>query len=374
MAEPGVWIANGFVDVAEGRIVEVGSLRPGMSAKDHGPGVIMPALVNAHTHLSLSALAGLGRPGIGFIEWVRKLIETRAASSHDDISHAAFRAAESVRESGTGAIAEVGPVEPGTEAMRRTGIDGVLFLESLGNVTETPLLPAESNGVSYSLAGHALHTTSPEALRSMKHAAAARGSLFSMHLAESEVETEFLATGTGEWAELLISRKIDCAGWDFRSESPVARAERLGLLGAMTLAVHALDVSAEDLSILARTGTSVCVCPRSNWTLHGRLPDIPAFLDAGLAPALGTDSLASVSTLSLFDEISFVAHNYGHLSPEFILAMACANGAQALRRPDLGSLRPGNPARLIYVDLDATSPASAATALVCEHGARVEWI
>lgn len=374
MAEPGLWIQDGFVEVAAGRVVAVGHFRRGMSAKDHGTGVIMPALVNAHAHLSLSALAGIAKPEMGFIAWVKKLIETRAASTHEEISLAAFRTAEAVKETGTGAIAEVGPVEPGSEAMNRAGLEGILFLESLGNVAEPPELPAECNGVAYSFAGHALHTTSPEALRAMKHAATKQQRPFSIHLAESVIETEFLSTGKGQWAELLISRGIDFSGWDLRDESPVTRADRLGLLGPMTLAAHALDVSAGDLEILARTAMSVCVCPRSNKALHGRLPHISAILDAGIKLSLGTDSLASVPSLSLFDEMSFVAQNYSDVSPESIVTMACTAGADVLGRPDLGAIRPGNSDRLIYVDLTATSPESGAATLVSEQGQKVEWV
>jgi len=294
--------------------------------------------------------------------------------SDEETSDAAFRTARSVKESGTGAVAEVGPAEPGREAMSKAGLEGVLFLESLGNVVEPPLLPCEDSGVAYSLAGHALHTTSPEALRAMKDCAAAAQRPFSIHLAESEAEAEFLSSGRGEWAELLTSRGIDFSAWDLRTESPVTRADRLGLLGPMTLAVHALEVSEEDIAVLSRTSTSVCVCPRSNWALHGRLSKIQALVDAGIKPALGTDSLASVPSLSLFDEFSFMAQNYVDLSPQAILAMACTGGAAALGRPELGNIAPGNAARLIYVDIAATSPESGAATLVGNHGQKVEWI
>jgi len=374
MVAPELWIANGFVEVAEGRIVEVGRCKWGMAAKDHGPGVIVPALINAHAHLSLCALAGLAAPGMDFVAWVKKLIETRAGLADEALTRAALRGAEAVRASGTGFIAEVGPVQPGSEAMCHADLEGLLFVEMLGNPAELPLLPESSDGISYSLAGHALHTTAPQALRAMKDALADKRKPFSMHLAESNAETEFLATGSGEWAELLRSRGIDFSQWDIQSESPVERAERLGLLGPTTLAVHVLDVSPKDADILARTATSICVCPRSNRTLHGRMPNLSLFLDRDIKPLLGTDSLASVSTLSLFDEMSFVAENYPDLRPECILSMVSTNGAEALGRPDLGSIREGKQARLLYVDLIADSPEHGASALAWNQGQRVEWI
>jgi cytosine/adenosine deaminase-related metal-dependent hydrolase len=104
------------------------------------------------------------------------------------------------------------------------------------------------------------------------------------------------------------------------------------------------------------------------------MPNISLFLDRGMKPVLGTDSLASVSTLNLFDEMAFMAENYADLSPQSILAMACTNGAEVMGRPDLGSIRPDNRARLLYVDLTADTPEHGASALVSNQGQRVEWI
>ncbi len=195
-----------------------------------------------------------------------------------------------------------------------------------------------------------------------------------MHLAESTAETEFLATGQGPWAELLESRGVDFSAWDMRGERPVPRAERLGLLGPDTLAVHLLDVTAADVDVLARSRTPVCVCPRSNATLHRRLPDIQSFVAAGLTVALGTDSLASAPSLDLFDEMSFVTQHYPGLRPEEILSMATVHAAKALARQDEGSIEPERKARLIYVDLEAASARSAASHLVSAPCAQVEWI
>lgn len=372
--EPGVCVENGFVEVTDGRVSAGGKARPGLTSRDHGDGVIMPALVNGHCHLSLSALASLAEPGMSFVKWVRELITAREAMPPEVTADSALKAAQSAKQTGTGFLAEVGPLQPGTSAMKQAGIQGVVFLELLGNVSNVPDLPAPSNDLSFSLAGHALHTTHPQALRSLKASAARYRRPFSIHLAESAAETEFLACGRGEWAELLQERGIDFSTWDLRSERPITRANRLGLLGAGTLAVHALDVRPAEIGLLANTGTSACVCPRSNWRLHGRLPDITAFLDAGIPVALGTDSLASAPSLSMFGEMAFVAQSYPGLRPEIILAMASTNAAAALGRPDLGRIMPGQTASLIYVDIDARSHDLVAVELVSASPGLVEWL
>jgi len=372
--EPGVCIENGFVEVTDGRVSAGGKARPGLVAYDHGHGVIMPALANGHCHLSLSALASLAEPGMSFVQWVRELIRAKEALTPEAAADGALKAAQSAKQTGTGFLAEVGPLQPGTCAMEQVGIEGIVFLELLGNVPNVPDLPAPSNGLSFSMAGHALHTTHPQTLRSLKASAARYRRPFSIHLAESTAETEFLADGRGEWAGLLHERGIDFSSWDLVSERPIARADRLGLLGPGTLAVHALDVQPGEIEMLAKTRTSVCVCPRSNWRLHGRLPDIEAFLDSGIPVALGTDSLASAPSLSMFEEMAFVAQSYPDLRPETILAMASVHAAAALGRPDLGRIMPGQEASLIYVDIASGSPDDPAAELVSASPAFVEWL
>jgi cytosine/adenosine deaminase-related metal-dependent hydrolase len=374
MIDPGNWIPNGVVEILDRLVVAVHRSHTGARTVDHGPGVIMPALVNAHTHLSLSALKGCVDTSTGFIDWVRQLIEVRARFSETERDAAAVHAAQGVKQRGTGCVAEVGPIEPGASAMRRAGLRGVLFSELLGNDGTALTLPNSDPGLSFSYAGHALHTTAPGVLAQLKRATLERRGIFSLHLAESEAETEFLATARGAWATLLASRGIDFSSWDLRGERPVPRAERLGLLGPDTVAVHALDVTADDVATLAHTGTSVCICPRSNAALHERLPDVDAFVAARVTVALGTDSLASTPSLDLFDEMAFIAEHYPALSPETILTMATVNGARALDRHDEGHIEPGNAARLIYVGLEAASARSAASQLVSTPPEQVAWI
>ena len=305
---------------------------------------------------------------------MKELIEARTAFSPQQIFTAAIQAADLVRQTGTGLVAEVGPWEPGAESITRAGLQGIVFLEMLGNSTALPDVPDHCNGLSFSYAGHALHTTAPEMLRAVKAAAAKRESVWTFHLAESDAETEFLSTGAGSWADLLRSRGIDFTDWDLKSERPVARAERLGLLSPGTLAVHCLDVDRTDVNVLARSGASICVCARSNLALHGRLPLIEEFLDAGINVALGTDSLASSPSLNLFEEMAFVADNYPGLRPEVILGMASISGAMALRRSDLGTIKPGQTPRLIFVELEADSAEEAAQQLVSSRPTGVEWL
>lgn len=372
--KPGAWIENGMVEVAGGKIISVCKGRTGCDIIDHGAGVIMPAMINAHTHLSLSALRGRVETGKGFVEWVKDLISARSMLFAEEVAESAARGAQEAKGSGTGFLAEVGSVEPGATAMKANGLEGIVFTEVLGNAPETLALRDDDNGLNFSFAGHSLHTTAPDLLRSVCSRGLRENRIFSIHLAESEAETEFLACGRGLWADLLSFRGIDFGNWGIGGERPVQRALHLGLLGPRTVAVHLLDVNKAEISVLADTGTSICLCPRSNFLLHGRLPDIGGFLAAGLAPALGTDSLASTPSLSLFDEMAFVSDRYPELPPDSLLGFSTINAAKALGRLDLGTVEPGQRARLIYVAIAANSEKAAALELVAGQPARVEWL
>jgi cytosine/adenosine deaminase-related metal-dependent hydrolase len=377
MQSPGSWLANGTVTAAHGRVVEVEST-PGTTAStstiDHGPGVIMPGLVNAHTHLSLSALSGKIETGEGFLTWVRKLLNRRRDMPPDAAVAAMEEAVNRLRETGVALVGEFGPHIPVAPALAAAGLSGTIWLEFLGNEQDLPPPPPPVGEIDFSYAGHAPHTASPSLLRHIKKTDLRLGRRFSLHLAESEEELDFLATGKGGWADFLQEMGRDFSRWGCWGRRPVELAAHLGLLDGETLCVHCLLVTPGEVQLLARNGSHLCLCPRSNWNLHRRLPDIPAFLAAGLAPALGTDSLASTESLNMFDEMRFVAGRYPMLSPDTILAMATVNGARALGRSDLGTISPGQTARLIYVDLEAATAAKAAENLVYLPRQRVLWL
>ncbi|MBU1163820.1 MAG: amidohydrolase family protein, partial [Proteobacteria bacterium] len=188
---------------------------------------------------------------------------------------------------------------------------------------------------------------------------------FSIHLAESEDEIEFLQTGKGKWAEFLSERRIDFSGWNLPVESPVKYLEDLGVLDENTMAVHLIHAEEKDFEILLRHNVSVCLCLRSNFNLHNMMPDLAGMFKAGIKPCLGTDSLASADSLSIFDEMAFVSKSFPSIPPAEILAMATVNGARALGFEDMfGSLTPGKRAAFVYAPVDVSSKSELLQALV----------
>lgn len=368
MQEPGTVWENGHVTVAGGRIRDLGQGRPrcGGPVTDHGPGVLMPGLVNAHTHLELCALHGKVPAKSGFLAWVQALLKTREAVGEKRLLQGVRQGIQDIRNTGTAAIGEIASLGLSQTPFAESDLGGVWFAEYLGGdrPIDLPVSPGNPKQ-GFGIAGHGPHTTAPALLRRLKR----MSSPFSLHLAESEAESEFIRTSQGAWAEFLTERGIDFCAWPLPAKSAVAYADQLGILDRQTLAVHLLETDTRDFEILSQRGASVCLCPRSNHFLHQRLPDIPGILAAGLQPALGTDSLASNDSLSIFDEMAFVGRCFPGISPAIILNMATVYGAKALGlQAAYGALAPGKPAVLLHVPLEKTSAKSLAEALVfaCE--------
>ena len=371
LADPATIVENGYVLVRYGRVVEVGQGRISADAAlvDHGPGALMPGLVNAHTHLELSALEGCLPLEGDFERWVHALIDQRARLSTEDQVDGVHAAIARLKVSGCVAIGEVSTLSLSAGPLAAANLTGIWFQELLGNPPDTPPALTDVGRLRGALAGHGPHTTHPKLLLRLKQLCRQNKRPFSLHLAESAAETEFISTAEGAWARLLDERGIDYRNWPLPAASPVVYADHLGLLDANTLVVHALEVDARDRALLAARGVTVCLCPRSNHHLHRRLPDAAALVSAGVNLCLGTDSLASNTSLSLFDEMAFATAHLADLDSPTLLAMATTGGARALGLGvDYGKLRRRAPATMIYVDVAANSPEALLAQLVNLEG------
>ncbi|MEZ4528245.1 MAG: amidohydrolase family protein [Desulfobacterales bacterium] len=362
VADPQTILENGWLRIENGIVRETGRGRISASlpVQDHGAGVIIPALINAHTHLELSALKGKISFAHGFRPWVQMLLECRAAMKAEELQQGAESGIAELRRSGCIAVGEISTLGLTQEILHNSGLAGVWFREYLGGMegfaehSGNPCGSAQKESLFCfdSLAGHAPHTTSPELLKALKEKTRKYGLPFSLHLAESEDEWEFLHTGRGPWADFLTERGIDFSGWGLPVQNPVIYAHQLGLADEKSIFVHLLHAGYNDFELLKERGSHVCICPRSNHNLHARLPNLPEMLRAGLHPCMGTDSLASAESLNLFDEMSFTAKCFPEISPEQIFAMSTANGAAALGLADrLGSLVPGKCGIFNYIPI-----------------------
>ncbi|HSH14174.1 MAG TPA: amidohydrolase family protein, partial [Desulfurivibrionaceae bacterium] len=309
-----VVIADGAVLTEEARIVRVApyaELRDSEATLvEHREKVLLPPLINCHTHLELSHLARLGQGEVGtgaMANWIRLLLAERALPvDPEEVRMAAWQALAQLYAGGCRAVLDIGN-DPGSAGIGANfKVETRFFLEFFGlsaaRAADQAATLAELPG-SQAVAGHAPYSTHPELLKLLKERAGQNGQLLPVHLAESADELEFLATGHGPFRELLEER----GGWDGSFDAPglssVNYLANLGLLDNLTLAVHCVQVDAHDIDLLARSGATVCLCPVSNRFLGvGRAP-VPALLAAGVPLVLGSDSLASNPALDLWAEM-----------------------------------------------------------------------
>lgn len=367
MTDPWTVLENGYVHTIGSRIDAVGSGKPPGDTPviDMGSGVMIPPLVNAHTHLELSALKGKLPTGCGFLQWASELVRKRDTLPEAVLLEAASDALDGLIASGCAAIADISTLGITHALLSNTPIGGFFFHEHLGNRLPESMTVIKERSLSCSLAAHAPHTTTPVLFKEISRLTSEAGLPMSVHLSESEDELHFIRSGRGAWADFLSSRGVDFSNWPIPSESPVHYLKDLGVLSDHLLAVHLLNVTTEEIQILMDRNVSMCLCPRSNLFLHDKLPDIPRFLALGARPGLGTDSLASAPSLSILDEMAFISDNYHDIHPGEIIAMGTVYGAGALGLEDrFGRLQPGFHSPPLYIPIEADSSRTVAPAVV----------
>lgn len=352
--------------LVDGRVEEVTRWNrrtppPGAEVRDLGEVCLAPAVINAHCHLQLSHLAGRTRWGAGFSAWLASLIPLlREPLSAEAVAGAC----EDMAARGTGHVGDFAGegLALVDAAARRAGLGITHFCEWFGMAA--PFIDAArpwpprcraaleqderpAAGVSVPLAarcapaGHALYSTAPEVLRDARQWCAEKGRVFALHLAESPEETELLLTGSGPLADLYQGIVLP-EGWQPPRLRPLACAVKLGLVGPGTLAVHGVQLDAQEMTVLAASGAALCLCPRSNRHLGVGEAPFSAAAESGVLCCLGTDGLSSNTDLDVRQEAAFLRESCD-APPEALLRLLTVNAAQALRLPCAGRLEPGQP-------------------------------
>ena len=362
-------IENATITVDDGRIIAV---QPGVlpgAQTSTVPCVVLPALVNAHTHLELSYLRGRIHRAASFIDWVKPLLAVRRnAPDPDDATKAAAAAITEAVSTGTGLFGDVSNALGGVPALRWSGRPARVFHELLGfNVEEHAARVAEararidaearigkSEELRFSLAPHAPYSVSPALFDAIRRDATEHDEPTTVHLAESAEEVRLLADGSGPWRELLETLGVWTDAWQPPACSPVAYLQRRGFLDASTLIVHGVQCTGDDLARIRDAGATVVSCPRSNAYVGAGVPPLTGFYKAGIPVAFGTDSLASVEDLNLFSELALARQIAPGVPARRLLESATAVGARALGFGDgYGTIEPGKRAALISVRLPA---------------------
>ena len=356
-------IANGAVAVDGSDIVGVdtadaiGRQFRGAETIDAAGQVVMPGLINTHTHAPMVLFRGLA-DDLSLMDWLTKYIfPAEAKTVSPEFVRAGTRLATlEMIQSGTTTYADMyyfeEEVAKETKAAGMRGVLGETIIQFPVADAKTPaeaLARAETfiktfKGdalVTPAVAPHAIYTNDGATLTAARNLSKRYGVPTLIHLAETQDEVK------------TTQEKY--------KQSPVAYLDSLGFLSPGVLAAHAVWVSDADVAVLKARGVGVSHNPESNMKLASGTAPVPAYLKAGVALGLGTDGAASNNDLDMFESMRMAAflHKLQSMDPRAVsakdaLQMATIGGARALgMERQIGSLETGKKADLIVVGMSS---------------------
>jgi len=377
-------VRDGAVVLDGDRVVWVGPRRDwaGPAAEVEWPGVLTPGLVNGHSHLQYSAYADKCVPGVDFLEWIADHPRRNRSMTEEDWRRSTADGVAALLRAGCTAAADICAYPVVVDVLAESGLAGISYVETVGvDDARWPVRRADLLAVldrptrrRLGVSPHALYTLGTAVLRECVALTRGRGLRLHPHAAESPYEVEYVATGSGPFAEAN-------RGWGLAMEllatrgsarTPVAELAALGALGPDSHVAHGVQCDAADRALLREHGTTVALCPRSNATLGVGEAPVAAYRAEGNPVAVGTDSLSSAPSLDLLADLAAlreIAARQGSPEPgldRWLVEAATVGGAWAMGLDDIGVLRPGARADLAAFDLD---PAADPYAELVRHGA-----
>jgi len=354
-------IPNGLLCVKAGKLQHVEALAGNQSLPaadetiDAGGGLVMPGLVNTHTHLPMTLFRGLA-DDLPLDIWLNEHIFP-AESAHitpESVRWGTLLACAEMLLSGTTTCCDGYFYENTvTEAVRTSGMravlaQGVIDFPAPGvpDPKENMKIPAAfiakwqnpSSLITPSVFCHSAYTCSTETLKKAKALCVESGLRFQIHAAETQ----------NEWQQIQ----------DQHQSTPIQYLDQLGILDENTLLIHCVWINDKDIEIIAARSASVSHNPESNAKLAAGIAPVPKLLKAGITVGLGTDGCASNNNLDLFHEMDMVAklHKATTFDPttmdaRSVVEMATIGGARAIGLGrHIGSLEVGKRADVIIID------------------------
>jgi 5-methylthioadenosine/S-adenosylhomocysteine deaminase len=369
-------IEQGEVVIQNGVIVDVrrrSGTRGSTEVLDFGEAIILPGLVNLHTHLELTLLRGT-LEDVPFFEWIRRLVRLKGILTEQDWRDSALWGAIEAAASGITTVADTTDSGASAYALLQTGLRGRVYQEvfavpsdqsaqkTLSELEEKlQWLHRATRGslVEVGVAPHTLYTVRPAVMSALREYTREKGYPACIHAAESADEIALLQEGKGRFAQMYAERGIP---WETPGNHPVDILHEQGWLDANTLLVHAVQTDLRHAELFASTGTAIAHCPQSNAKLYNGIAPLTEWLARGVPVGLGTDSVVSNNTLDLFTEmrsavmLQRATHGVGScVTAHQAIQMATIGGAQALGMAErIGTLEPGKQADLCVVSLERT--------------------
>ena len=312
----------------------------------------MPGLVNAHTHLELTHHQDLIQRTSRFTDWLSQLIRNHKSES-EWVDSAVYDGIEMSVAGGATTIGDIHGFGMSAHTHKNSPVRTVVFFETTGFSPERTHIgvkriddylassPQKDALFQPAVSPHALYSTSATLYRYCLRLAQSRGLPLCTHLSETTDEIEFLASGTGAFANLLKAFGISMNEWSPPGCSPVQYLKDVGILECRPLLAHCNYLSDTDIGTLSASNASVAFCPRAHHYFQHTSHPISRLIKAGVNVAIGTDSLASNWSLSMLDELKYLANTQDGLPPHTIFDLVTINGARGLSLERVGKLEKG---------------------------------
>ncbi len=350
------------IGITDGRITFLESIKKGRLPQATkvihlGKSIVMPGLINAHTHSAMGIMRGLA-DDLPLMQWLTNHIFPVEQHLQEDIVYlgSLLGIAEMI-QSGTTAFADMYMLSEGVcKAANTAGIKclagEVIFsfpspaCQNADKALELVEQQAENwcghENIRIGVMPHAVYTTTPAILQKCQKLAQKHNLPLHIHLAETKEETSICLQNF--------------------QQRPVQYMQNLGLLDSQTTIAHAVDLNEQEIALLAKNAVKIAHCPKSNLKLASGVAPAPKMLEHGLNIGIGTDGAASNNSLNMFSELNMCAllHKGLNQDPTLlpaqqVLDMATLAGAEALGWQGLGCLQLGSKADLIGINLNNPS-------------------
>lgn len=350
---------NGSLAITSGNIVALGpkeeicSFWDAKETLDLCNMLVMPGLINAHTHVAMTFFRGLA-DDLPLMEWLKSYIfPIERHLTPEIVRWSSLLGYAEMLRTGTTACLDMyffedvifeAAVKAG---IRCTGGESIFVFPSVScDTAKTALehtkkmaeLYSDNTRINVVVNPHSVYTTTPQVLSQCIETAEECNLPLHIHLSETTTETQLCLQEYGL--------------------RPVSYCRELGILSPRTTLAHVVDVNLEELTCLAEHGCVISHNPSSNMKLASGVSPIPEMIKRNLSVGLGTDGAASNNCLNMFMEMGRCAllHKVYWSDPtvlpaQTVLDMATLGGAAAIHQPKLGVLAPGHPADLIALDI-----------------------
>lgn len=347
----------------KGRITDITDTggHPTEKAKtEYYNGIIIPGFVNCHCHLELSALHNRTASGTGLGAFIRSVRESRPPAGEDSLR--SMEEADSMMyQTGTSACGDICNSSISFPLKEKSKIKYINFLEVFGvdpgkaDKRTEEVLELKKEADRYSspayITPHSFYSMSATLMKKIKELASSNR-VSSIHHMESPAEEELLRHAAGELMDSYRAMGIDRDMLQDRIPDHVTGLlDYISTSGNLIL-VHNTYAGTENIKAAKRRGNCfLCLCPRSNMHIEDRLPPVDIMVASALPPVMGTDSLASNSSLDMLEEMKTLSSHFPAISLEEMTAWATINGARALGIDDeYGSIEVGKAPGLTLIE------------------------